>query len=105
MVEPTKAKPRDLGSLLIASESGDLAGTSEIERYLFKRGRPSTKRQMKRSKDPNSSWTWRKQRALVTADSILRRFRIMPGFWSSFSTRLLEYRATLAGSNPSNALR
>src|SRR5665647_1015668 len=85
MVLPTNLKPRRFSSLLIACDSGVLAGVSAGLRHLFCFGLPSTKRQMKESKLPNSSWTSRNFCALMTAAATFRRLRTMPASCSNDS--------------------
>src|SRR5437667_10533675 len=105
MDQHTELDARAFNSLLMRSDSGVRAGTSDPFLKRLTRGRPSTKRQTKESNEPNSSWTSRNRCAFLTADSTLRRLRIMPGFSRSFETRFSEYRATLPGSNASKAFR
>src|SRR3989338_3393172 len=88
MVLPANLKPRRFNSLLIASDSGVLAGISARLRQALCHGLPSTKRQMKASKLPNSFCTSRNFCALVTAAPTFRRLRTIPGSCSSDSILL-----------------
>ena len=86
MVGPTKVKPRFRRSLLIVLDTAVCAGTSSSFVHAFRVGRPSTNRQTKRSKLPNSSCTARNARALLMADPIFSRLRMIPSSASRRST-------------------
>ena len=105
IVLPTNRKPRFFRSLLSASDSGDVAGTSPSFLNRFWMGSPSTKPQMYLLKLPNSSCTSINACALVTADSTLRRFLTMAGLPSSDSMRFFVKRATFWTSKSAKALR
>src|SRR5436305_11870375 len=98
MVEPTKLKPRFFKSLLMASDSGVLAGTPcpAFQEFIF--GLPPVNCQMYLSKEPNSFWTARKALAFCVADLIFSLLRILPGFFSRTLCFLVSYFATFFGS-------
>ena len=85
MVEPTNLNPRCLRSFENASDSLVVAGSSSKDLKWLILGSPLTNRQEYESKEPNSSWIFRKACALVTAALTLSRLRMMPGSRSSFS--------------------
>src|ERR1700676_420572 len=105
MVEPTKRKPRFCRSLLMASDSFVFAGTRLCVFQAFCFGVPPTNAQIYLSKLPNSLCTLRKACALLTAASTFSRLRMIPASLSSAFFLRASYRATFAGSNPSNTSR
>src|SRR5690606_40866281 len=90
-------------SLLRASDSAVVGGTSFSDFHLFTIGLSPTKDQIYLSNDPNSFWTSRNRFALLTAAATLSLFLTIPGLSRSFSIFAGVNLATLTGSNSAKA--
>jgi hypothetical protein len=83
----------------------DVGGTWACVVQLPTTGVFFTKPQTYASNEPNSSTIFNNSRALVIADAIFRRFRMMPPFCISSEIFRFSYCATLWTSKSSNASR
>src|SRR6266511_146604 len=97
MVQPTNLKPRCFKSLLMASDSGVVAGTSLIEAHAFCFCLLPTNPQMYSSNVPNSSCTARNIFAFWIAASIFNRLRTIPASDSKLFRFFLAVLADTGG--------
>ena len=88
MVGPTKRKPRCLSALLIASDTGVVAGMSSSRRQALTTGAPPLNAHRNSENRMPDSRTSNHARALPIAACTLRRLRTMPGSSRSDATFL-----------------